>query len=181
LPIYIHTILVYTILRVKEAQATKATTTKILRRYRNMKKEVRRIRKMVCIMANELHRAGLSLSEAFKKAWRRVKVSMRMKVAGTTFCNRQQVLRWMDQFTTDQISVTLEREPENKADSKAIRIVAHVAAVGKRAVIGYIPKVVNAELAKIMDAGIQITADFLGITGGYGYKENYGALIQVNL
>ena len=36
-------------------------------------KEITKIRKAVCTMANELKKAGYSLSQAFRKAWSRVK------------------------------------------------------------------------------------------------------------
>jgi len=39
-------------------------------------KQITSIRKTVCIMANELKKAGYSLSGAFKKAWKRVKLSI---------------------------------------------------------------------------------------------------------
>ena len=43
-------------------------------------KQITNIRKAVCIMANQLKKAGYSLSEAFKKSWRRVKLSMTVKL-----------------------------------------------------------------------------------------------------
>lgn len=47
-------------------------------------KQITNIRKAVCVMANQLKKAGYSLSEAFKKAWRRVKFSMTiMSLSGT--------------------------------------------------------------------------------------------------
>ena len=39
-------------------------------------KQITKTRKTVCAMANELRKAGYSLSQAFKKAWNRVKLSM---------------------------------------------------------------------------------------------------------
>lgn len=39
-------------------------------------KQITNTRKAVCVMANELKKAGYSLSQAFRKAWRRVKLSM---------------------------------------------------------------------------------------------------------
>ena len=55
-------------------------------------KQITNIRKAVCIMANQLKKAGYSLSEAFRKAWRRVKLSMTIRAAGTSFENRQERL-----------------------------------------------------------------------------------------
>ncbi|NBH99812.1 hypothetical protein D7Y41_33025 [Anaerotruncus sp. 1XD22-93] len=39
-------------------------------------KQITKVRKAVCVMANQLKKAGYTLSEAFKKAWRRVKLTM---------------------------------------------------------------------------------------------------------
>lgn len=39
-------------------------------------KQITKVRKGVCAMANQLRKAGYSLKEAFKKAWQRVKLSM---------------------------------------------------------------------------------------------------------
>ena len=57
-------------------------------------KQITRIRKAVCTMANELKKAGYSLSQAFKKAWQRVSCPMTIRTAGTSFENRQERARW---------------------------------------------------------------------------------------
>ena len=70
-------------------------------------KQITRVRKTVCTMANELKKAGYSLSEAFRKAWQRVKLTMTIRAAGTTFENRQpKVLQYIMGHTN--ISVTLD-------------------------------------------------------------------------
>ena len=71
-------------------------------------KEITKIRKAICIMANELKKAGYSLSQAFKKAWSRVKLSMTVRVSGTTFENRQERLEFLKRFRLEDLSVTLE-------------------------------------------------------------------------
>ena len=53
-------------------------------------KQITKVRKAVCAMANQLRKAGYSLKDAFKKAWQRVKLSMTVRAAGTTFENRQE-------------------------------------------------------------------------------------------
>ena len=73
-------------------------------------KQITNIRKSVCIMANELKKAGYTLSEAFKKAWQRVKLSMTIRATGTTFENRQERLGFLKRFKAEDLSVTLERE-----------------------------------------------------------------------
>ncbi len=144
-------------------------------------KQITRIRKAVCIMANELKKAGYSLSQAFKKAWKRVKLSMTIRAAGTTFENRQERIQFIQQFKPEDLSVTLEREPNNIYDTNAIKIVIHILSIAKKAVIGYIPKGLAGDLAKVIDAGIQIKASLIQIIGGYSYKETLGALINITI
>jgi len=144
-------------------------------------KQITNIRKTVCIMANELKKAGYSLSDAFRKAWRRVKLSMTIRAAGTTFENRQERLNFLQQFRPDDLSVTLEREPGNSFDQNAIRIVVHIRSISRRTVIGYIPKGLARELAKVMDMGIQVKASLMQIIGGDSYKEHLGALVNITI
>lgn len=142
-------------------------------------KQITNIRKSVCIMANELKKAGYSLSEAFKKAWRRVKLSMTIRAAGVTFENRQKRLQFLKRFKAEDLSVTLEREPNNRYDRSAIRIIVHIHSISRKNLIGYVPKGLAKELAKVMDAGAAVKAKLLEIIGGYGHKENLGALINI--
>lgn len=142
-------------------------------------KRITKIRKAVCTMANELKKAGYSLSQAFKRAWKWAKCSMTIRAAGTTFGNRQQCLEFLKQFKPEDLSVTLEREPDNKFDNNAIKIVVHIEPISKKTVIGYIPKDFARELAKVIDRGIQIKASLIQIIGGYSYKESLGALVNI--
>lgn len=144
-------------------------------------KQITKIRKAVCIMANELKKAGYSLSQAFKKAWKRVKLSITIRAAGTTFENRQERIQFIQQFKPEDLSVTLEREPNNIYDTNAIKIVIHILSIAKKAVVGYIPKGLAGDLAKVIDAGIQIKASLIQIIGGYSYKETLGALINITI
>lgn len=130
-------------------------------------------------MANELKKAGYSLSQAFKRAWKWAKLSMAIRAVGTTFGNRQQCLEFLKQFKPEDLSVTLEREPDNKFDNNAIKIVVHIEPISKKTVIGYIPKEFARELAKVIDRGIQIKASLIQIIGGYSYKESLGALVNI--
>ena len=84
-------------------------------------KQITNIRKAVCSIANELKKAGYSLSEAFKKAWRRVKLTMTIRAAGTTFENRQERLNFLKNFKPEDLTVTLDREANNQHDSNTIR------------------------------------------------------------
>ena len=142
-------------------------------------KQITKVRKSVCAMANQLRKAGYSLKDAFKKAWQRVKLSMTVKAVGVTFENRQERLAFLQQFKPEDLTVTLEREKENKFDCNAIQIVVHIKPIRRRTVIGYVPRTLTRELAKVLDMGIQVKATLMQIIGGYGWKENLGALINV--
>ena len=145
------------------------------------KAQVTNIKRAVCIMANELHKAGLTLSAAFKKAWRRVKQSMTVRATGTTFENRQERLQFLQQFKKEELSLSLERKANNPYDSNAIAIIVHILPLKKRTHIGYVPKGLAAELSKVMDKGVETVATLQNIIGGYDYKENYGMLLNISL
>ena len=138
-------------------------------------KQITKTRKAVCAMANQLRKAGYSLKEAFKKAWRRIKLSMIVRAAGTTFENRQERLRFLQQFQQEDLTVTLEREPNN------IRIVVHIKPIHCKTLIGYIPRGLSRELAKVIDMGIEVKATLMQIIGGYAYKESLGALLNITI
>lgn len=142
-------------------------------------KQITKVRKAVCAMANQLRKAGYSLAEAFKKAWSRVKLSMTIRAAGVTFGNRQERLQFLKQFKPEDLTVTLERKMESKFDSNAIQIVVHIKSIRRRTVIGYVPKGLARELSKVIDMGIQVKASMMQIVGGYGYKESLGALVNI--
>ena len=142
-------------------------------------KQITKVRKAVCAMANQLRKAGCSLADAFRKAWQKVKLSMTIRAAGTTFENRQERLRFLQQFRSEDLTVTLERKEENKFDDNAIQIVVHIKPIRRKTVIGYVPKWLARELSKVIDMGIQVQASLMQIIGGYTYKESLGALINI--
>ena len=142
-------------------------------------KQITRVRKAVCAMANELKKAGYTLSEAFKKAWSRVKLTMTIRAAGTTFENRQERLNFLRQFKPEDLTVTLERESENRFDRNAIRIVVHILPISRKTVVGYVPKGLARELSRVLDMGVQVKASLMKIIGGYSYKESLGALVNI--
>ena len=142
-------------------------------------KQITKVRKTVCAMANQLRKAGYSLKDAFKKAWQRVKLSMTVRAAGTTFENRQERLDFLKQFKPKDLTVTLEREKKNKFDCNAIQIVVHIKPIRRRTVIGYVPSKLARELSEVLDMGIQVKATLMQIIGGYAYKENLGALVSI--
>ncbi len=144
-------------------------------------KQITKIRKAVCIMANELKKLGYSLSQAFKKAWAQVKNTMKVRATGTSFENRQERLQFLRQFHLKDLTVTLEREPDNEFDSNAIQIVVHIKPISRRTIIGYVPKELAVELSKVIDMGIPVKAALIQIIGGYSYKEALGVLIDIQI
>ena len=144
-------------------------------------KQITKVRKAVCVMANELKKVGYSLSQAFKKAWAQVKNTMKVRVVGTTFENRQERLQFLKQFHLNDLTVTLKREPDNEFDNNAIQIIVHIKPISCRTVIGYLPKELARELSKVIDIGIQVKASLIQIIGGYSYKEMLGALIDIRI
>lgn len=144
-------------------------------------KQVTNIRKAVCTMANELRKEGYTLSQAFRKAWRRIKLSMRIRATGTTAGNIQERLGFMKQFPMNTMQAELVREPENPFDKNAIKIVIHLRSINRKTVIGYVPRGLAAGLAAVIDAGIQAKVELLQILGGYSYKENYGCLLNISI
>ena len=94
-------------------------------------KQITSIRKSVCTMGNELRKEGYSLSQAFRKAWKRVKESMTIRAAGTTFGNIQERLGFMKQFPVETMQAELVRDPENRFDRNAIQIIIHLRAINR--------------------------------------------------
>lgn len=88
----------------------------------------------------------------FKKAWWRVKLSLTIRVAGTTFENRQERLGFLKRFKAEDLTFTLEREKGNKFDCNAIKIVVHIKPIHRKIITGYVPKGLARELSKVIDA-----------------------------
>ncbi len=76
-------------------------------------KDISTIRRTVTTMANQLHKLGYSLSQAFRTAWKRVKESMTCKVAGVTYENRQQLLKYIACQRGEDLTVYLRRDKAN--------------------------------------------------------------------
>ena len=144
-------------------------------------KQITNVRKAVCTMANELKKEGYTLSQAFRKAWRRIKLSMKIRAVGTTAGNIQERLGFMKQFPVDTMQAELVREPENPFDKNAIKIVVHLRSINRKTVIGYVPGGLAAGLAAVIDAGVNVKAELLQILGGYSYKESYGCLLDITI
>lgn len=90
-------------------------------------------------------------------------------------------MQFLKQFHQNDLTVTLEREPDNEFDNNAIQIIVHIKPISCRTVIGYLPKELARELSKVIDIGIQVKASLIQIIGGYSYKEMLGALIDIRI
>ena len=144
-------------------------------------KKITRIRKQVTSMANRINKKINDLSTAFRRAWQIVKGRQLIsKVSGVTFGTRQRALRKLEKYSADMINVTLEREANNAYDVNAIKVLVHVGS-GDKYHLGFLPKDLAALLAPILDKGIELVTRFKAVTGGFESRENYGALITVEL
>lgn len=141
-------------------------------------KNIQTIRKTVAIMANQLHKLGYSLSQAFKTAWRRVKKSMTCRVSGVTYENRQQLLKYIASQKEENLTVYLRRDKANSYDHYAVAVVVGIKDVGY-AHIGYLAKGLAQSMAAVIEKGIQVKATLQQVIGGYSYKENLGALVNI--
>lgn len=141
-------------------------------------KDINKIRKTVAIMANQLHKLGYSLSQAFKTAWRRVKKSMTCRVSGVTYENRQQLLKYIANQKEENLTVYLRRDKANVYDRYAVAVVVGIKDVGF-AHIGYLAKGLAQSMAAVIEKGIQVKATLQQVIGGYSYKENLGALVNI--
>lgn len=141
-------------------------------------KDIKTIRRAVATMANQLHKLGYSLSQAFRTAWKRVKESMTCKVSGVTYANRQQLLKYIACQKEEDLTVYLRRDKANTYDRYAVAVVIGIKGVGY-AHIGYLAKGLAQSMAPVIEKGIQMKATLQQITGGWGCKENLGALIKI--
>ena len=144
-----------------------------------MKKITTAVRKAVCVIANALHKTGLTLSEAFKTAWHRVKDTT-FRAAGVTVGTRQKSLEKLAQFPLDDLAAAFRREPDNKVDKNAIQILVKVRSLNMYCIAGYIPARIAGQIAAAMDAGIKIRAIIKGVIGG-GFGRNFGLLMGLEV
>lgn len=141
-------------------------------------KDISTIRRTVATMANQLHKLGYSLSQAFRTAWKRVKESMTCKVSGVTYENRQQLLKFIASQKEDDLTVYLRRDRSNVHDRYAVAVVVGIKGIGY-AHIGYLARGLAQSMAAVIDKGIQVSATLQQVTGGYSYKETLGALVNI--
>ncbi|WP_313559093.1 HIRAN domain-containing protein [Ruminiclostridium cellobioparum] len=132
----------------------------------------RKIASRVFAEAWELKRRTIaftySIGVAIRICWKTVRSMARFvysKVRGTSFGNRQLLLRRLSLYDSRDIFLQLVREPYNPIDPYAIQIWAVVRSKGGGC-IGYVSKEIASELAVLMDSGRSVVVLFDGITGG---------------
>ena len=135
----------------------------------------------VMTIANHLVKEGMSRSAAMVQAWITVKLRrIRTKTAGVMWGNRQMLLSRLARYSPDEIAIELHREPENRYDSNAIKVVAAVKGKGKAA-IGYINRKLAAALAPLLDKGKEICCSFGAVTGGNECFLQYGLNLAISI
>ena len=135
----------------------------------------------VCTIANRLSNQGMSRSEAFRKAWATVKAeTVETKVAGVTAGRRQEALERLTRYETNRISVSLSRESDNNYDSNAVAVIVSVEGKGSYT-MGYLPRMLAATIAPLIDAGKAVKANFKEIRGKYHNYHNYGMAVSVSI
>lgn len=133
----------------------------------------------VMTIANHLVKQGMSRSSAMVRAWITVKLRhIDTKTAGVTHGNRQKLLARLSRYSPEEITIKLNREPENAADKNAVQVIAAVKGKGA-AVMEYLNRQLAAAIAPLMDKGKAVASSFRAITGGADYYLNYGLNISV--
>jgi ADP-ribosylglycohydrolase len=124
-------------------------------------------RSKVMTIANSLVKDGVGRSAAMLKAWALIKLAaVDTRAAGVTHGKRQRALEHLERYPAGMVSVSLVRERENAFDKNAVAVVASVAGKGSY-VVGYVPRMLAAFLAPLMDAGKGVQASYRAVTGGF--------------
>ena len=136
-------------------------------------------RSLIFRNANKLVKQGYTRSEAMKRAWELAKLpEIDVKVKGTAATpRRQEALEHLTQYSTEQVTFRVVREPQNPADSNAVGVVATVKEKGSF-LIGYLARELAADIARLLDAGVALLSSGT-VTGGYAPGINYGARIKL--
>lgn len=138
-------------------------------------------RSAVMTISNALVKQGMNRSAAMVRAWITVKLrTIHTKASGVTFGRRQGLLDRLSRYSSEDITIKLERESGNAYDRNAVQIVAAVKGKGS-AVMGYIGRELARVIAPLLDKGKTVKAAFEEITGGHEYGLNYGLNVAISL
>lgn len=142
-------------------------------------KKITLMRCKVATMANRLKKMGLSLSEAFKKAWALIKgETIQTKVKGVSYGIGQKALERLTRYNSERIIVHLDREKDNLFDSNAIAVSVGIQNKGT-VKIGYLPAPLAKIISALIDKGIEVKAFYSEIRGKYENYMNYGLIINL--
>lgn len=101
---------------------------------------------------------------------------LKTKVAGVSFENRQQAISYLR--NRKGVYFQLIREANNTYDKNAVRIIAKT--IDKQVYdIGYIPKEINAIVAKALDENKTCFVKRYGYTGGYNDHVSHGVQVEI--
>ena len=132
-------------------------------------------------IANRFVRNGLPRRMAMIKAWGIAKnPDIDTKAKAVTVGRRQEAIAHLRRYAAADISITLERESGNAADSNAVAVIATVKDKGSYQ-IGYLPRYLAAVVAPLMDAHKAVAATFQEVRGGERAKPNFGLAIGITI
>lgn len=98
------------------------------------------------------------------------------QVAGVTFSNRQFCLRALRRSRKEN-KIALIREPQNKHDANAIKVIAISLPERHTKMLGYVPKDLAAQLAPLMDDCVFIRVCDWNVVGNQ--ECNYGLQVAI--
>lgn len=141
---------------------------------------IRTTRQNVMRIGNRLHKKGVTLSEALKKAWQIVKSGITTKVKGVSYGIGQRALQRLTAYNHDSVIISIKRDKGNLYDSNAIEVYAGIRDKGT-VKIGFLPAPLAALIAPLLDIGVQIKSSMKEIRGKYAPYMNLGIEIMLSL
>ena len=132
----------------------------------------------VMSLGNRLAAKGQDRSAAFVRAWQIVKAGgLELAVKGVTFRNRQEALRRLAAYATDQVRAVLVPEPTNPADQAAVAVMVGVQNGRGLFCLGYVPR----SMTPVVEAlsGQLPALRVVSGTWGWAGKTTYGARVAL--
>lgn len=101
----------------------------------------------------------------------------KFQVKGVTFENRQNYIHYL--MKQNNIHFIFSREPENKYDKNAVKILGYVPATKKCVPIGYVPKEIAKNIAPMLDKGMAVYTH--SYSAGYTYNKYVNMTLEISL
>ena len=144
----------------------------------------------------EIMEKNLLLSELFSTIYKRTdeesrklidvyykgNMTLETSVVGSTFTtDGQSLMRYLStrEDIIEKTIIFLEREPKNKFDRNAIKVIVGTNYSANRYHVGYISKELAKILSALLDRGFNIKANLNKITGGNGM--NFGMILNYKI